>query len=108
MRVVRAALLTGVMLAATVGVAGQAQASSRCSARNGYGEQICINSVSYNRADDSSTVFFTLYGPNTDYRVSMNGDSALYNPGSHAFGIAGHLSTQVCATESTYGRVCVS
>ncbi|MEU8517603.1 hypothetical protein AB0C76_39415 [Kitasatospora sp. NPDC048722] len=107
MRTVRAALMAGAVLAATVAIAAPAQASSRCSPMNGYGEQICVDGVSYNRAEDVSTVFFTLRGPWTDYRVYMNGTSGLYYPGSHAFGINGHLNTSVCVSESTYGWECV-
>ncbi|MEU0936017.1 hypothetical protein [Embleya sp. NPDC005971] len=87
--------------AAGVVSAAPAQAADRCSPTTRYGERICVTGVIYNRADDVSSVLFTLTGPWTDYRVSANGKSALYYPGNNALGVNGHLTTSVCVSEAT-------
>ncbi|WP_424641589.1 hypothetical protein [Embleya sp. AB8] len=92
---IAAASVTGVVAATP------AQAADRCSPTSSYGERICVTSVDYNRAGDTSAIHFTLTGPWTDYRVTANDTSELYYPGSRVIGVNGHPYTQVCATEST-------
>ncbi|AUG81030.1 hypothetical protein CFP65_6374 [Kitasatospora sp. MMS16-BH015] len=110
-RAARASVMAGAVLVGALGLAApSAQASSGCSdtSKPFY---VCVDSNTYFRYLGYSSYSLSLHSsrPSTDYRITTNtGFNQLEYPGwSQSFTGSGG-SIQVCGSEATYGKYCVT
>ncbi|WP_330331991.1 hypothetical protein OHS33_21260 [Streptomyces sp. NBC_00536] len=100
------ALTLAAATVAGVVIAAPAQAATGCSAWHGS-ERLCVNRYSYT-GNYYTSVNFTIWGPDTDYRITAGSSTYLYTPGTSSIGVDGHYTGKVCISEATtHWSVCV-